>query len=968
MPATLVHPRLVPGAVEARAYQVEAVATALAGPTLLVLPTGLGKTAIEWAVVAERLRAVGGRAILLAPTNVLVDQHRRMLGSVLTGVEDGRLVALTGSVAPAKRGAVWSSAEVVVATPQVMRNDVVAGRLDLRDVSVMIADEAHHARGAEAMAQVGEQYRAAARNPLILAATASPGADADAIEELCRRLELQRIHARQADDALVAPHAVGLDVHEVRVEVPERLREMAAPLEDWLDSIVSRLKRLGWYTRQGQHVTTAGLQQSFGHIQVAIKAGDARGYQAAKQAADGQRLLNLIGGLLSQGVAATRESLERMAAAAQAGEARVVRFMSDPRMVSIVEGLQPMPEIHPKVAEVRRLVLEQLRRQPDSRVMVFATFRDTGSELVAAMSDMPEVRAERFVGQSRRGTDEGLSQTEQLAVLDSFRSGERNVLVATSVGEEGLDVPAADRVILYEPVGSEIRTIQRRGRTGRHREGEVFVLLARGTRDEGARAAAKAKEGRMRGQLEKVSGRLGRWSGVGPEVALEAFGIQPEQGEVQPAAGWLVRETERLLALAEGAEDPGRLDPPAADPPPWAAPTGDEETVDPQERAGVGRQALSAQRLRPDGQTGLEGFAAARERAAEAALPTEARPQRSDPVDDDGLDVIAPGLAAASERVAVGAAVQATVSLVEEGAAGSTTLPSPAPRTTEGKVLVDVDHRELASAVAASLRLQDVELQSTTLQHGDYRIGERVLIERKTARDFVASLLDGRLLEQASRLVAASPRAILLVEGAELFSQRSVHPNALMGAMACLVIEFGLPVITTANGQETARFIAVAARREEALITGLERAARRRLDSQRSIAWRRLLRAGEPDDPVVIPTGIETGATIEDLVEEGEALAVALEFDDPEPPLDDDGQDHATPAPATLQPRWDLRADELCLLKAIPGIGERAAAALLERFGSLPAIIAASAQDLVGTQGVGPARAAAIHRLFHDPE
>ena len=58
------------------------------------------------------------------------------------------------------------------------------------------------------------------------------------------------------------------------------------------------------------------------------------------------------------------------------------------------------------------------------------------------------------------------------------------MLIATSVGEEGLDIPTADLVIFYEPVASEIRTIQRRGRTGRQRDGDVVVLIAEDTRDE----------------------------------------------------------------------------------------------------------------------------------------------------------------------------------------------------------------------------------------------------------------------------------------------------------------------------------------------------------------------------------------------------------------------------------------------------------------------------------------------------
>ena len=79
----------------------------------------------------------------------------------------------------------------------------------------------------------------------------------------------------------------------------------------------------------------------------------------------------------------------------------------------------------------------------------------------------------------------GMDQKKQTEVLDRFRDGQFSVLVSSSIGEEGLHVPDVDLVIFYEAVPSEIRSIQRRGRTGRTRPGRVIILLAEGTIDEG---------------------------------------------------------------------------------------------------------------------------------------------------------------------------------------------------------------------------------------------------------------------------------------------------------------------------------------------------------------------------------------------------------------------------------------------------------------------------------------------------
>jgi len=117
---------------------------------------------------------------------------------------------------------------------------------------------------------------------------------------------------------------------------------------------------------------------------------------------------------------------------------------------------------------------------------------------------MEGVNPVRFVGQAKRGADKGLSQREQRALLDAFRSGMYNVLVATSVAEEGLDIPSVDLVVFYEPVPSEIRWIQRRGRTGRFGRGRVVILVAKGTRDQAYYWSARIKERKMLEEMKRL--------------------------------------------------------------------------------------------------------------------------------------------------------------------------------------------------------------------------------------------------------------------------------------------------------------------------------------------------------------------------------------------------------------------------------------------------------------------------------
>jgi Fanconi anemia group M protein len=114
----------------------------------------------------------------------------------------------------------------------------------------------------------------------------------------------------------------------------------------------------------------------------------------------------------------------------------------------------------------------------------------------------------RFVGQASKKDDAGLSQKDQSELIEKFRSGSIQILVATSVAEEGLDIPAVDLVIFYEPIPSEIRFIQRKGRTGRARVGEAVVLMTKGTSDIASANTSKRKLDKMRRLLAKLNSEL----------------------------------------------------------------------------------------------------------------------------------------------------------------------------------------------------------------------------------------------------------------------------------------------------------------------------------------------------------------------------------------------------------------------------------------------------------------------------
>ena len=548
--ATLLHPH-IKGGIEARAYQLRAAKDALSSSTLMVMPTGFGKTAVEWLAMVEYFDREG-KIVLIAPSTGLVHQHAQMVREKLEITED-KICILTGDTKPEKRPALWQDAKLILATPQVIRNDSRNGIIDLSEVALLIVDEAHHATGSHAMAEVGDIYLEARMDGLVLAATASPGVKEEKILEIIQRLGIDRLHLANREDDLLKPYASEMNIDEHRFDSPPLLLELIAPLVILEEEEAEILMR-GGFLVGNQRVTTATIEEAHRRASAAIRRGDKRGYDAAKRIADLRRLHRLIDLLRSQGVLCARAYLDRAEDEGRSSR-KTGRFLALPQVHLLRQRIEKMDEIHPKPALVQRSIRQSLRRNPEGRIIVFTEYRDTVDILCNLLSADSRLQVGRFVGQTTKGTRTGMSQKKQLEQLSRFREGELNILVATSVAEEGLDVPSADRVILYEPVPSAIRAIQRRGRTARQRSGDVHILIANGSRDEFVQRAAAAREAKMHKTLNRIirQARLPRRTPPGGHI-LDRFTIQDEKFEIT-AEEFIDSECKRLLTRPTAVQE-----------------------------------------------------------------------------------------------------------------------------------------------------------------------------------------------------------------------------------------------------------------------------------------------------------------------------------------------------------------------------------------------------------------------------
>ena len=660
------HPFIKPDTIESREYQLSIAMQALDANTMVILPTGLGKTAVALLVAASRLYNEGGRVLMLAPTKPLVEQHLRfferyLLAKSPSGPDVSPFAMFTGEAPPDERTEEWNRASVILATPQVIKNDIIAGRYSLKDVTLLIVDECHRATGNYAYVFLAQRYLATADKPLLLAMTASPGGMQEKVQEVCTNLGISRIENRTENDPDVRPYVYERDIEFVSIDLPPDLKRAITIIEALIDKRLALLSSLHFTVPKREKLTMKTLNEINAQIQQRIANRDPAAYSAASVYAACMKLRHAITLAESQGSEVLKGYLAKLVAegTGPGGSKASQALAKDPYFRELFEqSLAWTKELHPKPEITLNLVREQLDAHPDSRIIIFATYRDTVQLLVDYLMKNG-IACERFVGQAAKDAEKGLSQKKQIAALTRFRKGEFKVLIATSVGEEGLDVPSTDMVIFYEAVPSEIRSIQRKGRTGRSAAGRVVVLVSKGTSDEVFRHVSQAKETMMHKSM-KAMGSI--QSPLQKPVAVE--------------------------------------------------------------------------------QANIDAFT-----------------------------------------------VQGPRIIIDD-------------RETSSKVV------EVLSGMGAAIRLE-------RLAHGDYAIGDRILIERKTVRDFVDTLINRDLLGQIKAMAEAVPRPLIIIEGGDLYSQRDIHPNAIRGVLAALTLDMGVSLLFTKDEQDTAQMLFVLAKRED---------------------------------------------------------------------------------------------------------------------------------------------------------
>jgi ERCC4-related helicase len=520
------HPLLQPHVLRALPFQIDLARIGLSEDLLVVLPTGLGKTVIAALVAAEVLRRGPGKVLVLAPTRPLVRQHAESFARWLVPLRTARF---TGTVSRPEREGRWDDADLVFATPELVANDLAAARYDLADVALLVVDEAHHAVGKYAYVPIAAAYRAA--RPAagrVLGLTASPGGKDERIEEVVGAIGVQRIEARTRDDPGVTEYVQPVAIQERWVDLSPEAARIQAALADAAHATARKLQKMGYLrTKPIGSLSVKDLIALRGEI-FARPGPMVRRFGPLFHQLVLLHLHHAQERLETQGIEPFVQYLARVAAKGKPSRGDLA-FLKLPEVVRakaeaetfLAAGVRPS---HPKLDALVDLVRESLARPQDHppRILVFAQYRDT-IQGIQTVLEAEGWTVGRFVGQATRDPeDKGMTQKEQARVLDGFRAGRFPILVASSVAEEGLDVPDVDLVVFFESVPSEIRAIQRRGRTGRSSLGRVVLLLTRATRDVQYQAAEERREKSMKRIVRRLSAEARRRAPRPPKDAAAA--------------------------------------------------------------------------------------------------------------------------------------------------------------------------------------------------------------------------------------------------------------------------------------------------------------------------------------------------------------------------------------------------------------------------------------------------------------
>ena len=455
------HKLIKPNSIEIREYQTNLANDVKNQNCLIVLPTGLGKTTIALQVIVDYMQNGTGGVLFLAPTRVLVNQHYEFLKENLLIADIG---IVTGEDLLSKRKKKWMNS-VVCATPEITKNDFARNMVSPNQFALVVFDEAHRTVGDYAYSIIAKYFQNT--DTRILAMTATLPSEKEKAKEIVTRLRIKNLIERSDESPDVKPYIQKTETEWVRVDLTKEMKAIQMCIKLALEERYKELRKNGLRLSDSK-----SLSQLLNARQYVLT----QNRRSAKPLFTAIRITYALNIFEAHGITPFLKFCDRTKEKKGAGIKDL--FEIDPnftRAISLAKNQQSDGLEHPKID---RLV--DILHDVKSKVLIFSSYRDSVNVIHQKLLDM-NISAEILIGKSG---ETGLKQKKQIETVQRFRDGVTKALIATRVGEEGLDISEVNLVIFYDNVPSSIRFIQRKGRTGRKDKGRLIVLIAKNTIDE----------------------------------------------------------------------------------------------------------------------------------------------------------------------------------------------------------------------------------------------------------------------------------------------------------------------------------------------------------------------------------------------------------------------------------------------------------------------------------------------------
>ncbi|CAI8509821.1 unnamed protein product [Hanseniaspora opuntiae] len=435
---TLIYPTNYP----VREYQRKIVETCIKNNTLVAIPTGTGKTFIAATIMLNFFRwfwpTTKSKIVFVAPTRPLVAQIiQACLG--ITGIPPEHMCILLDKK-PKERGPLYQKNSVFIGTPQIIEKDLHNGTLSPHDIKLLIIDECHKSTGNFSYVKIVSYINRFCKNNFrIIGLSATPTNTVEGLENIVENLQVSKIELRTEESPDLKKYMMKKEVTE-SVVIPTDNKFIAEVIDCLSPCVLPILKE----------AIQMGIYPSIpkpAYINSFIAMENKRKVVDNPSLTEGLKWYQFF--LLNP------EKLKPHIFIGQSAGKKAF----DPEQFILENSTKSTSGMTKKQREMRLKQIQEVKNA-EKEIM-----KENGNKSRISSSEMAQ--------------NTGMTQAQQKEVIENFKSGKHNILVCTSIGEEGLDIGEVDLIIFFDATASLVRNIQRMGRTGRKRDGKVFLILTK---------------------------------------------------------------------------------------------------------------------------------------------------------------------------------------------------------------------------------------------------------------------------------------------------------------------------------------------------------------------------------------------------------------------------------------------------------------------------------------------------------